>query len=63
MKSECPFFGIFMEECQILFILWVILFLNEPELICSHRDEWFQVLLSKTNSFICTQLNGFKYSK
>ena len=26
-----------------------------------HTVKWFQVLLSNTNSFICTQLKGFKY--
>ena len=30
-------------------------------IICLHTLKWFQVLLSNTNSFICTQLNGFKY--
>ena len=25
--------------------------------------KWFQVLQANTNSFICTQLNGFKYGK
>ena len=37
------------------------LFLNEPELICFHTVKWCQVLLSNTNSFICTQFNDFKY--
>ena len=36
--------------------------LNKPELICLHKVKWFQVLQSNTNSFIFTQLNGFKYS-
>ena len=27
-------------------------FLNKPELIFFHRDEWFQVLLFNTNSSI-----------
>ena len=48
--------------------LMVTLFLNEPERVCLHTDKWFQVLQSNTNnliwqSFVCTQLNGFKYSK
>ena len=34
-------------------------FLNKPEVICLHIVKWFQVLLSNTVSFICTQLNGF----
>ena len=36
-------------------------FFNEPELICLHTVKWLQVLQSNTNSFIRTQLNGFKY--
>ena len=39
--------------------LWVT-FLNVRELICLHSEKYFQVLLSNTNSSICTQLNGFK---
>ena len=39
----------------------VALFLNELELIYLHTFKCFQILLSSTNSFICTQLNGFKY--
>ena len=38
-----------------------IWFLNKPELICLHTLKWFQVLLYNTNSFICTQINGFEY--
>ena len=26
-----------------------------------HTVKWFPELLSNTNSFICTQLNAFKY--
>ena len=29
--------------------------------ICLHIVKWFQELLSNTNNFICTQLNGFEY--
>ena len=52
---------------------WIVwgetLFLNKPEIICLHKDKWFQVLLSNINNliqdktFVCTQLNGFKYDK
>ena len=35
--------------------------LNKPEFSCLYTVKWFQVLLSNTDSFICTQLNGFKY--
>ena len=41
--------------------LLVKLSLNEPKFICLHTVEQFQVLLSKVNSFICTQLNGIKH--
>ena len=41
--------------------LLVTLFLNELDLICLHTIQYFKVLLSNTDSFICTQLNGFKY--
>ena len=41
-------------------ILYSKQFLNEPEFICLHTVKWFQVLLSNTDSFIYTQLNGFK---
>ena len=34
---------------------------NKPELIYLHIINWFQVFLSNSNGFICTQLNGFKY--
>ena len=40
---------------------------NKSEFICLHTVKWFQVLLANTNnsiqhfSFVCTQLNGFKY--
>ena len=37
--------------------------LNKPELICLHIVQWFQVLLSNTNSFFSIQLNGLKYNK
>ena len=37
--------------------LYVRLFLNEPELICLHTVDWFQVLLF----IVCTQLNSFKF--
>ena len=46
----------------------LITFLNEPEVIFFHIVKWFQVLLCNTNyslqhySFICSQLNGSKYS-
>ena len=43
--------------------LVVTLFLNEPELICLHTFKWFQLLPSNTNTFICAQLNGFKYHR
>ena len=36
--------------------------LNKLKLICLHTGKWFHVLLFNTISFICTQLNGFKYS-
>ena len=42
-------------------------FLNESELILLYIVQWFQVFLSNMNisiyckSFICAQLNGFKY--
>ena len=42
-------------------------FLNESDLICLHTVKWFQVLICNTYnpisyySFVCTQLNGFKY--
>ena len=35
--------------------------LNKPEVICLHIIKWFELLLSNTNSFICTHLNAFKY--
>ena len=37
-----------------------ILFSNKPDLFL-YTVKWFLVLLSCTNSFICTQLNEFKY--
>ena len=40
--------------------LSVTLSLNETELICLHTVKYFQVFLSNTDSFTCTQLNGFK---
>ena len=36
-----------------------VTFLNKIEIICLHRVEIFQALLSNINTFICTQLNGF----
>ena len=44
----------------------LILFLDESvfylvSIICLHSLKWFQILLSKVYSFICTQLNGFKH--
>ena len=47
--------------------LYVILFLNEPELICLYTVKRFQWLISYINnsiqhkSFDCTLLNNFKY--
>ena len=47
--------------------LEVISILNKLELICLHTVKWFQVLLSNSynfisyESFVCIQLNGFKY--
>ncbi len=38
-------------------------FFNEPELFFLHIVKWFQVLLSNTNSSVCTQLNVFNHSK
>ena len=44
-----------------------VAFLNELELICLHILKWFQVFLQNTinssqyYSFVCKQLNGFKY--
>ena len=35
---------------------------NKQEFICLHTVKWFQILQSKINSSICSQLNGFKYS-
>ena len=42
--------------------------LNTPEFICLHTAKWFQEFLSNMNnsiiideSFVCTQLKGFKY--
>ena len=40
--------------------LKITLFLNELELILLLTAKWFQVLLSKRSSFICTQLIGSK---
>ena len=38
------------------------LFLVRPLVISTlHTVKWFPVLLSNTDSFICTQLNGFKF--
>ena len=47
--------------CKRIIYRWQ--FSNELELICLPTVKLFQVLLSNTNSFIFTQLNGFKYSK
>ena len=38
-----------------------VTFLIKQGLICLHTVKWFEVLISNTNSFICSQLNGFKY--
>ena len=36
--------------------LSVTLLLNEPELICLHIVEWFQVLLSNTSIFLSVSI-------
>ena len=44
----------------------LLIFLNLSELIFWHTVKWFHLFLSNTNnfiySFVCTQLNGLKYS-
>ena len=47
--------------------IFLITFLNEPELIFWNTVKWFQILISNMNnsiyywSFVCMQLNGFNY--
>ena len=47
--------------------LYITSFLDKLELNYLHIFKWFQALLSNTNnlieyqSFVCTQLNSFKY--
>ena len=40
----------------------ITFFLNETEINCLPTIKWFHVLQSNTDSFIWTQLKGFKYS-
>ena len=41
-------------------IVWQSQFMNDQGLICLNAVEWFQVLLSSTNCFICTQLKDLR---
>ena len=39
----------------------MVIFLNEPKLFSFWHIKCFEVVLSKNDCSICTQLNGFKY--
>ena len=48
---------IYMNQIEFVNESFFANILNKSEIICFHTVKWFQVLLSNTNSFICTQLN------
>ena len=63
------FYGISTLLFNISNSIYHISLSNSISIFCLHTVKWFQVLLFNANnsiqhhSFICTQLNGFKYRK
>ena len=50
MPDSVQYIYIYIYRICKRIVYWIKSFLNEPELICLHTVEWFEVFLFNTNS-------------